>query len=567
MGSLLSALTSGSGFRAAFSISFETALPPLAASLPPPPPVPIPTIVPVSSDFFQADVTVAMDATEAGNTFCARIYGMGDDIYSLLTVQTTIVHITLGYDDGASVEVMTGLLTEKAMEAGDQWYEATLKGVDFVFDQLQRPTAVVAQAFKGQTVGAVATAICQVVGVDTQIPDPGPTLATRTFNDQTPFAALNILADIACFSLQAKDGKLWMGKPASLGAIHTTPITDGATSRPVATRGATAAASAMDGQDFAIAGIPSLRPSDLVTLGTASFQIQSITHKLTREGGYTCTGRALSPTATADDAQKAGRPSASVVARQIGQNLQQRDRNRPALDVGDVASYTAGDNTATFSLGYDTKPGMVSPTIEGTLRTTPTPLHDKPIASPFAFDKCGLVTPVYPGMRALLAHGWNEPEDATASGFVWTSDMTPPQNQAGDWWLCLPTELGGDGKPAGSAANDLTTGDGQRVLELKGLTLNIGSGLLSNVGKRPTPGTDESLTIVSDDNKTQVTFKQGVVTITDGTATLTVGNPSGQIVMTDGKATLTVGNPSGQIVMTDGSVKLTLANGQISIGK
>ncbi|HTZ36676.1 MAG TPA: hypothetical protein VMB84_11665 [Stellaceae bacterium] len=544
----LPALTSGAGFRAAFSISFETALPPLAASMPPPPPVPIPTIVPVSSDFFEADVTVTMDATEASNTFCARIYGMGDDIYSLLTVQTTIVHITLGYDDGASVEVMTGLLTEKAMEAGDQWYEATLKGVDFVFDRLQRPAAVVAQAFQGQTVGAVASSICQAVGVDTQIPDPGPMLATRTFNDQTPFAALNILAGIACFSLQAKDGKLWMGTPASLGVIQTTPITDGATSRPVATRGATAAASAMDGQDFAIAGIPSLRPSDLVTLGTANFQIQSITHKLTREGGYICTGRALSPTATADDAQKAGRPSASVVARQIGQNLLQRDRNRPALDVGDVASYTAGDNTATFSLGYDTTPDMVSPTIGGTLRTTPTALNDKPIASPFAFDNCGLVAPVYPGMRALMAHGWNEPEDAIASGFVWTSDMTPPQNQAGDWWLCLPTELGGDGKPTGSAVNDLTTGDGQRVLELKGLTINIGSGLLSSVGERPSPGTDESLTIVSDDNKTQVTFKQGVVSITDGTATLTVGNPSGQIVMTDGK------------------VKLTLANGQISIG-
>jgi hypothetical protein len=548
MGSPLPALTSGAGFRAAFSISFETALPPLAAGMPPPPPDPIPTIVPVSSDFFEADVTVAMDATEAGNTFCARIYGMGDDIYSLLTVQTTIVHITLGYDDGASVEVITGLLTEKALEAGDQWYEATLKGVDFVFDQLQRPATVVAQPFQDQTVGAIASSICRAVGVDTYIPDPGPPLATRTFNDQTPFAALNILAGIAGFSLQAKDGKLWMGTPASLGVTQTTPITDGATSRPVATRGATAAASAMDGQDFAIAGIPSLRPSDLVTLGTASLQIQSITHKLTREGGYTCVGRALSPTATADDAQKAGRPSASVVARQIGQNLQQRDRNRPALDVGDVASYTAGGNTATFSLGYDTTPGMVSPTIEGTLRSTPTALNDKPIASPFAFDKCGLVAPVYPGMRALMAHGWNEPEDAIASGFVWTSGMTPPPNQAGDWWLCLPTELGGDGKPTGSAVNDLTTGDGHRVLELKGLTINIGSGLLSSVGERPSPGSDESLTIVSDDNKTQVTFKQGAVTITDGTATLTVGNPS------------------GQIVMTDGSVKLTLANGQISIG-
>ena len=68
-------------------------------------------------------------------------------------------------------------------------------------------------------------------------------------------------------------------------------------------------------------------------------------------------------------------------------------------------------------------------------------LTDKPIASPFAFDKCGLVVPVYQKMRALLVHGWNEPNDAVVDGFLWTSDMTPPPNQAGDWWLCLPTQL------------------------------------------------------------------------------------------------------------------------------
>src|SRR2546430_7613088 len=144
--------------------------------------------------------------------------------------------------------------------------------------------------------------------------------------------------------------------------MRTTPSADGATTKPVATRGATAAASAMDGQDFAIAGVPGLRPSDLVMLGTDTFRIQSITHKLTSDGGYVCTGRALSPTAPADDARKADRPSAAGVARQLGQNLAQRDRNRPAVDVGDVASYTAGDHTATFSLGYDTTPDMASPT-------------------------------------------------------------------------------------------------------------------------------------------------------------------------------------------------------------
>jgi hypothetical protein len=69
-----------------------------------------------------------MDATEAGNSFEICVYGMGEDIYRLLTPQKTVIHIILGYDDSASKEVMTGLLTEKSLKAGDQWYEATLKG-------------------------------------------------------------------------------------------------------------------------------------------------------------------------------------------------------------------------------------------------------------------------------------------------------------------------------------------------------------------------------------------------------------------------------------------------------
>jgi len=203
----LPSLGGGVGFRAAFKLSFAAVVQPLFPNTPAPPPLPIPTIVPISTDFFEADVTVTMDATEASNTFDICVYGMGDDIYSLLTVQKTIVHITLGYDDGDTAEVMTGLLTEKSLQAGDQWYEATLKGVDFVFDQLQRPAALVADDFQGQTVGDIASAICQKIGIDTQIPDKGPTLETRTFTDATPFAALNTLAGIAGFTLQAKDGK------------------------------------------------------------------------------------------------------------------------------------------------------------------------------------------------------------------------------------------------------------------------------------------------------------------------------------------------------------------------
>ena len=71
------------GFRTAYRVTFERILPApglLDATLPP---VPIATIVPVSSPFFEADIRVDMDATEAGNGFEMTVHGLGDDIYGL----------------------------------------------------------------------------------------------------------------------------------------------------------------------------------------------------------------------------------------------------------------------------------------------------------------------------------------------------------------------------------------------------------------------------------------------------------------------------------------------------
>jgi hypothetical protein len=480
-----------------------------------------------------------MDATESVDQFCVTIYGL-NDIYGLLVPQQTVLQITLGYDDAGSQEVMTGILCEKSIRAGDQWYEATLKGKDFVFDRLQRPLQKVNQTFPDKdhpdptigsnpTVKAIATVICKNAGVATNIPEPGPSLTTITFNNVTPLEALHMLVattggnSTPRFRFQAKDGTLWMGVPNNLGVTYTAPIDDGATSRPLSSSGDTAAASPLDGQDFNIAGIPALRPRDLVILGTGTFRIRKITHKLTREGGYTCSGRAVSPDAPDEDAQQADRPSASGVALQLRKNLQQTYRTRPAVSTGDVNAYTAGEHTATFDLGYDSAPDLPSPSVQATLQDKPVPLSDKPIASPFAFDNCGLVVPVYPKMRSMLVHRWNEPEDAVAAGFVWTAEMTPPQNQAGDWWLCLPTQLDGDGKPTGNTVDDLIQQDGQRVIQVKGLRITIGAGLLNSVGSRPTPGSDESLTIEADDNQTKLTFKAGQIEMTDGTVTLTVG--------------------------------------------
>jgi hypothetical protein len=323
------------------------------------------------------------------------------------------------------------------------------------------------------------------------------------------------------------------------------PITDGATSRPLTARGDTPDASALDGQDFKVAGVSSLRPGDLVTLGDKQYRVDSVTHELKRDGGYQCWGRALSPGASQNATQKAARPSAAKVALQMGQNLAQRERQRPAVSAGDVKDYTAGQHTTTVNTGQDVKPEMVSPSVQAPLRSDPVPLPDKPIASPFSFGSCGLIVPVYPKMRALLVHGWHEPDDAIIDGFLWTSQMKPPPNQQGDWWLCLPTDLDADGLPSGSTVDDLVTKDGQRVIQVKGMKITIGAGLLNSTGSRPSPGSDESLTIQAGQDTT-ITLKDGQIQVAKSSTSMTVAD--------------------GKIELTDGTVTMTINGGKVSIG-
>jgi hypothetical protein len=515
---MFSRLVGSFGFRTTFEVTFEK-----ISSWKDGKADSLPTVVPISRKFFEAEVTIKMDSTGSANTFKLIIYGLREDIYKLLNPLQTIVHVSLGYADGESKEVMVGLLTEKNLEAGDCWYEATLSGVDYIYERLRRPGISFRAEYKDKTIGDMAQDICQTVHVNSNIAVPRPEQFTfnQTFDDVPPLKALQKIANLGRFSIQAKDGKLWMGNPQDLGVTELTPITDGATSHPVTARSDTPGTSPLDGQDFKVAGMPSLRPSNLVTLGKQQYRIQSVTHELKRDGGYQCSGRALSPDASHADAQAAARPSATQVARKIGQGLAERERQRPAVSAGEVKEYTAGQHKTTVNIGQDIKPEMVSPSVQAPLRSDPVPLPDKPMASPFAFGSCGLVVPVYPKMRALLVHGWHEPDDAIIDGFLWTSKMTPPPNQKGDWWLCLPTEMDADGFPSGHTTDDLITQDGQRVIQVKGMKITIGAGLLNSTGSRPSPGSGESLTIQAGQN-TKVTVKDGTIEMTDGSVKMTI---------------------------------------------
>jgi hypothetical protein len=530
---ILSALVGSFGFRTSFEVTFEKILPPvplpiggLTISLPP---IPLPTIVPVKRSFFEAQISVEMPQPGSANKFEVTIIGLGNDIYSLLDPNNTVVHVTLGYADADSKEVIAGVLTEKHLgKAPDGcFYQATLVGRDFVFDQLQYPRQKMADftSDKNQTIGQIAKKICQLANVPEQIKVDGPPLDSLHFafsDKDTPLGALQALARRGNVALQVKDGKVWMGNPSDLGTDHPKPISDGTVSKPVTTRGGTPSASSSDGQDFDMAGDPTIRPNDTVIFGTDKFRIESVTHKLLSNGGYRCVGRALSADAPVGDQKAGGRPTAAQVGQAILDKLSTRERTRPAVSVGEVSDYTEGKHTTTLSVGTNPDPAMANPTVQAPMKKDTGKLPDKPIASPFAFGSCGLVVPVYSKMRTLLVHGWNDPNDAVVDGFLWTSDMTPPPNQQGDWWLCLPTQLDADNLPTGPTSDDLITKDGQRLISVKGMKITVGSSLLNQVGSRPSPGTDESLTITTDQGA-KIVLSGGQIRVTDGSVTLTVG--------------------------------------------
>jgi len=110
-----------------------------------------------------------------------------------------------------------------------------------------------------------------------------------------------------------------------------------------------------------------------------------------------------------------------------------------------------------------------------------------------------------------LSHNLSLEDDAMVSGFIWSKRpvIEPPQNKAGDWWLCLPVfadDYDGSSPPSDStkAANDLVGKSGKRVIEAKGLKITVGADKLGTVGSRPTEGDDDVFLI---EHKSGTTFQ------------------------------------------------------------
>lgn len=265
-------------------------------------------------------------------------------------------------------------------------------------------------------------------------------------------------------------------------------------------------------------------------------RITRVLHRFGGRTGYVCEVRAAAvPAGAMAEVLDGGVPG--VVDRL--QASADRDRQaRPSVDVGEVTAYRGKGHQVSLTYGQSPPPSMGSPSVQGEIGDAS--LLDKPVASPFAFGPCGLMTPVYPGMRALLAHNRDLVNDAAVVGYLWprTPGATAPEPHPGDHWLALPTGLGPDGSPAGPGVNDLTDAAGGRIIQARGLHIIAGTGKLPNVGTRPTPPADD---------------------------TMTIEHHSGTTIKVDEAGAVTISTPGRKIMLTNGTVSLSLDGNAVQV--
>ncbi|MEV4559238.1 hypothetical protein AB0K51_19925 [Kitasatospora sp. NPDC049285] len=558
----------------------------------------------VSNDVFageyvlDADIRIDLLSGAAASTFTAKLTNLPADVVETLKTRHAEalaghdpVEVTLGlgyFDDpaGRSAPVLRGVLTgirTSVTDAGDLLTE--LRGMESAGYRLAFTTVRAAQP-GDQPLTAAVRALAAAASKDpitvTASADGLPT--ARNFSQRAGdcLSALDQIAKAAKAPLVIGDGVIRMGAAVDAGAplrftaddhivslehVQEDPEDlvpagaggDGDADGLAAAAGAAAAAAAPLGGGkpggartsarLTVLGDPAVRPGRRAVLETADprdalpgpLRIDRVRHLFDSRRGYTCE---VVLVVAAPGERAVCSTGADGVRQRMRDLVEQVGADHPAIDVGEVATYADGRTSRHLAdLHYGQSPAaeVVAPSVESAVDRQPL-LHERPIASPFAFHRCGLMVPVLPGMRAVLAHNRGLVNDAVVTGFLWPEQpaYAPPRNRPGDWWLCLPTKLDGKGLPTGKGVNDLTDAAGRRVLQARGLRISVGDKLLPEVGERPElPDELTGQLLVEHDSGTTVTVDaKGAVTVDTGGKAITLKSGGASITLADGKITI-----------------------------
>jgi hypothetical protein len=260
------------------------------------------------------------------------------------------------------------------------------------------------------------------------------------------------------------------------------------------------------------------------------------------------------PRAASSSASGAGAAAAAIAA-----HAADAARSRRFPEVGEVRRFNhsggaaAGppSQTETVWRGLIVPDGKENSTRRLPIRRKePSPVPGISYLTPFAWGKCGLVLPRYPGTRVLLEHRNGDGGDAVDVGAFWESGKGP-SSEPGDWWLILPVGVAADKRQTvpdgtspppehtGKATNDLIDADGNRVITVGELTVKVGQDGLTTAGTRPTRATEAGSVTIE-----HVAGGSKIVMKSDGTVVITAKNiemtASENITMTAAKVDVKV---------------------------
>lgn len=548
---------------------------------------------PMAGDLcLDADISVRMSRGTAGAEFEIRLYDLPErkvadlkariDTRSRPDAPRTHVDIQLGYMDTQVGPVLDGICESIKSEVDGDKLVTTVKGREAGYYACAT-TRYTASFPTGATFAGVAAALLDKArfppGCLETTPKqnglPTATMPSPHFRSTKVLAILDELAERAGAELLIIDRRVFLGAAityddvpaatfdsevnlAALDAVvRDLPGSDDdlVVAEPVQGQ-------KVEGFAFTVLGAPALRPAQKVVVrnvknydpaANPEYRIRYVEHKFSSTTGYVCKGFASIRLADGKQARAldaAVERNAASAAREIGQRIRDQAFENPAIEVGAVRS-VSDDYRAELYYGQPAPGNETQPSVNVPVKHDDDHVYaPRPIASAFAWRKCGLVTPVYAGMKAMIAHNRALASDGIVTGYLWSKnpEFAPPAFHQGDWWLCLPIDFDGTQPPKDdtSAVNDLTANDGRRVLELKGLKVVVGAGALRKVGQRPEPGADGECTLAHASGAT--------ITIRDGEISLDSGKGAKLTVTGDG------------ITLTDGTVNVELKGGQLKVG-
>lgn len=491
-----------------------------------------------------ADIKADMTTGSGGSLFEIKLFDLpGESLRELDEARrdnkTLEVKVSLGYLDGKVEQVLTGQITSVKAKVDGGKLVAELKGLETATwaaqnTRIDHPLPAAESDLEAAIRAALSEAKFERGSID-DTPHLQHLPAEEVRNARLQGKLVTVLSRLA---RQAEanflliDGQLYVGRPIAHTDQPLSPVLEidknliGYQPYKKSLPGdiepfklVPLEPDEAHGFRFSVLGDPKLRPGqqleiegidDFSAADGETFRISAVQHSFTLAGGYVCTGIAVKSCPPGDAGCRrqlaAGQaPSAEAIAGHLSERLEGLPRKRPFVEVGAVKEYepgSAGESAHASTLYYNqrARASETQPSIRVPVETDDDKVFTtKPMVSPFAWRKCGLVVPVYPGMKALLQHNQGLADDVLVGGFFWSEDpdFEPPANQPGDWWLCLPIDPPPDGPPSDStkAANDLTTNTGRRTIQAKGLTVSVGGGRLIAVGQRPAEAVDDEVLI------------------------------------------------------------------------